>query len=42
MQIAQVEREDWKKAVLAYLVAYTKTPIQAQVCDHQSCYSEEN
>ena len=26
MQIAQVEREDWKKAVLRYLVAYRNTP----------------
>ena len=26
MQIAQVEREDWKKAVLTYLVAYRNTP----------------
>ena len=26
MQIAQVERQDWKKAVLTYLVAYRNTP----------------
>ena len=26
MQIAQLEREDWKKAVLMYLVAYRNTP----------------
>ena len=26
MQIAQAEREDWKKAVLTYLVAYRNTP----------------
>ena len=25
MKIAQVEREDWKKAVLTYLVAYRNT-----------------
>ena len=41
-QIDQVERKDWKKAVLTYLVAYRNTPHPSTGASQQSCYSEEN